>query len=168
MIDKIQIRKAAETDIPKIVEIYNEALIESPYVQDNHPHTIETRTRWYNQRQAEELPIYVAETAGHEVIGFANLNTFLTPEYNTTVHVSVYVAKSGRGLGTGKMLVHELITWSRANGKHTILAGIDSENAASIRLHQSFGFIEVAAFKEVISKFGQYRDLNFYQLLLTQ
>lgn len=100
------------------------------------------------------------------MVGFANLSMFLTPEYDTTVHVSVYVAEENRGLGIGKILIEALIKWSKDNKKHTILAGIDAGNIPSIRLHQSFGFVEVASFKEVIQKFGSYRDLNFYQLIL--
>lgn len=167
MSDQIKIRTAEIADIPRIVEIYNEALVTSPFVQDNNLHTIEKRTQWYYQKQAEGLPIYVAVKNNDEVVGFANLNIFLTPEYNTTVHISVYVAEGNRGSGTGKTLIAELIKWSKNSKKHTILAGIDAENISSIRLHQSFGFVEVAGFKEVIQKFDTYRDLNFYQLILS-
>lgn len=162
----IKIRTAEITDIQRIVEIYNEALVISPYVQDNNPHTIEKRTKWYHQKQAEGLPVYVAVKNKDEVVGFANLNIFLTPEYDTTVHISVYVADGNRGFGIGKILIEQLIRWSKDNQKHTILAGIDAENIPSIRLHQSLGFVEVASFKEVIKKFGGYRNLNFYQLIL--
>lgn len=163
---QIKIREAEITDIPRIVEIYNEALVASPFVQDNNPHTIEKRTKWYYQKQTEGLPIYVAVKNDDEVVGFANLNLFLTPEYDTTVHISIYVADGNRGLGIGKTLLDQLIKWAKENQKHTILAGIDAENISSIRLHQSFGFVEVASFKEVIQKFGSYRNLNFYQLML--
>ena len=48
---------------------------------------------------------------------------------------------------------------------HTIVAGIDASNDASIRLHQTFGFVEVAHFKEVGFKFGRWLDLKFLQLI---
>lgn len=166
MQSQIEIRIAEITDIPRIVEIYNQALSVSPFVQDNNLHTIEKRTKWFHQKQQEGLPIYVAVKNTDEVVGFANLNLFLTPEYDTSVHISIYVAEGNRGLGIGKILLEQLINWAKDNGKHTILAGIDAENTPSIRLHQSFGFIEVASFKEVIQKFDSYRDLNFYQLML--
>ena len=51
-------------------------------------------------------------------------------------------------------------------GKHTMIAGIDSLNAASIKLHENFGFEKVAHFKEVGYKFTHWLDLVFYQLML--
>jgi phosphinothricin acetyltransferase len=49
---------------------------------------------------------------------------------------------------------------------HTILAGIDATNDASIMLHKKFGFEEVARFKQVGYKFGRWLDLTFLQLVL--
>ncbi|WP_433830495.1 N-acetyltransferase family protein [Flavobacterium anhuiense] len=165
---KIKIRVAEIKDIHRITEIYNEALVASSFVQDNNVHTLEKRIEWFSQKRAEGLPVYVAENNQGRVVGFANLNIFLTAEYDTTVHISIYVAEGNRGLGIGKIMIKKLIEWSKENQKHTILAGIDSENMPSIRLHESFGFVEVASFNEVIKKFGLYRNLNFYQLMLKQ
>ena len=49
---------------------------------------------------------------------------------------------------------------------HTIIAGIDATNEVSQRLHKSFGFEEVAHFKQVGYKFGRWLDLKFLQLIL--
>ena len=61
-----------------------------------------------------------------------------------------------------------LINAAKNLGMHTIVAGIDASNDASIRLHQSFGFVEVAHFKEVGFKFGRWLDLKFLELLVNQ
>ncbi len=49
---------------------------------------------------------------------------------------------------------------------HTLIAGIDAQNEASLRLHQSLGFLEVAYFRQVGFKFGRWLDLRFMQLML--
>jgi phosphinothricin acetyltransferase len=49
---------------------------------------------------------------------------------------------------------------------HTVIAGIDATNDISVRLHKSFGFEEVAHFKQVGYKFGRWLDLKFLQLIL--
>ena len=49
---------------------------------------------------------------------------------------------------------------------HAIVSGIDATNDASLRLHASFGFKEVAHFREVGHKFGRWLDLKFLQLIL--
>jgi phosphinothricin acetyltransferase len=49
---------------------------------------------------------------------------------------------------------------------HAMLAGISADNEASINLHRSFGFEEVAHFKEVGYKFDKWLDLKFLELIL--
>jgi len=49
---------------------------------------------------------------------------------------------------------------------HVIIAGIEASNRVSIGLHESFGFTEVANFKEVGFKFGKWLDLKFLELIL--
>lgn len=47
--------------------------------------------------------------------------------------------------------------------KHAMIAGIDGTNVASIALHASLGFAEVARMPEVGCKFGRWLDLVFMQ-----
>ncbi len=47
-----------------------------------------------------------------------------------------------------------------------MIAGIDGTNQASLQLHQSMGFFQVAHFREVGYKFDQWLDLLFLQLML--
>jgi len=49
---------------------------------------------------------------------------------------------------------------------HTIIAGIDSENPASLHLHEQLGFVEVGRCRQVGYKFDRWLDLLFYQLVL--
>ena len=48
-----------------------------------------------------------------------------------------------------------------------MIAGIEAENAASIKLHEKLGFRVVGRFSEVGIKFGRWLDLTFMQLILT-
>jgi phosphinothricin acetyltransferase len=78
----------------------------------------------------------------------------------------VYVAGTCRGRGIGKRLLAPLIDAARERGLHSMVAGIDAGNEASIRLHEQFGFKEVGHFKEVGWKFNRWLDLKFMQLIL--
>jgi phosphinothricin acetyltransferase len=53
-----------------------------------------------------------------------------------------------------------------AMGKHVMIAAIDAENSASVRLHESMGFRRVGHFHEVGFKFGRWLDLDFLQLII--
>ena len=162
----IIIREAREGDIPAFLAIYNQVILHTTAVYSYEPQTVEARAAWYRDKLAAGYPVYVAEEAG-QVIGFSSYGPFRAwPAYKYTIENSVYVAEGQRGKGVGKLLVQPLIDSARAKGYHAIIAGIDSANDASLRLHASFGFVEVAHFREVGYKFGRWLDLTFMELLL--
>jgi phosphinothricin acetyltransferase len=63
-------------------------------------------------------------------------------------------------------LVEALFPYAHALGKHVMIGGIDAVNSASIRLHESLGFQQVAHFREVGRKFDRWLDLVFMQRVL--
>jgi L-amino acid N-acyltransferase YncA len=162
----IQIRKAVREDIPSIHSIYNDAIANSTAVYSYEPVPLEERLLWFETKQQQNFPIFVALDA-LEVVGFSSYGPFRSWDaYLHTVENSVYVAPKHRGQGVGKLLLPPLIDDARARGMHTIIAGIDAANIASIRLHARFGFVQVAHFKEVGFKFNRWLDLVFMELLL--
>ena len=162
----IVIRHAHENDLPQILEIYNEVILNTTAVYAYEPHTLEMRREWFNARQRDGFPIFVAEEDG-VVLGMSTIGQFRAfPAYLYSVENTIHVAAAARGKGVGKMLMPPLIEAARQLQLHTIVAGIDASNDISIRLHESFGFTEVAHFKEVGFKFGRWLDLKFLQLIL--
>ena len=87
--------------------------------------------------------------------------------YKYSVEHSIYVHKDFRRQGIAKKLLRALIDKAEASGLHTIVAGIDSENAVSISLHREFGFREAGVLTQVGYKFGRWLDLQFMQLILS-
>ncbi len=162
----ITIRKAAEKDLPEILVIYNEIIANTTAVYDYEPHTLEMRRKWYETKLQDGYPVFAA-TENDVVVAFSSLGPFRAwAAYKFTVENSVYVSGSHRGRGIGKLLLKPLIEVATERKFHTIIAGIDASNKASIHLHELFGFKEVAHFKEVGFKFNQWLDLIFLQLLL--
>jgi len=161
------IRDATVYDLPGILEIYNHAIINTTAVYSEQPHTLDMRLAWYNDRISNGFPVFVAETDG-EIAGFSTFGHFRAwPCYRYTVEHSVYVHIDHRGKGLSKLLLQPLIDRAREMKLHAMIAGIDGENGVSYRLHQSFGFVEVAHFKEVGFKFGRWLDLKFMELILS-
>lgn len=163
----IEIRNATANDIPAMLEIYNEIILNTTAVWHYEPHTLEMRKEWFEQRQKEGFPIFVA-MEDEKMLGFSSFGPFRPwPGYKKTVENSVYVASDSRGRGVGKLLFPPLIEAAKQMGLHAMLAGIEAENEASIALHEKFGFVEVAHFKEVGWKFGRWMDLKFLELIIT-
>ena len=162
----ITIREACETDLPVLLAIYNHVILNTTAVYTYEAQTMEARKAWYADKLAAGYPVFVAEEGG-KVIGFSSYGPFRAwPAYKYTIENSVYVTEEQRGKGVGKLLIQPLIQSAHSKGYHAIIAGIDSLNDSSIRLHASFGFVEVAHFRQVGYKFGRWLDLTFMELLL--
>lgn len=162
----IRIREAIQDDLPQLLEIYNDIILHTTAVYDYEPHTFEMRQVWFKIKQEQGFPVFVAED-GNKIVGFSSIGPFRSwAAYKYSVENSVYVSAKERGKGIGKLLIPPLIEASKKLGMHTIIAGIDAGNEASLTLHKSFGFEEVAHFKEVGWKFGRWLDLKFLQLIV--
>ena len=69
--------------------------------------------------------------------------------------------------GIGSRLYADLLARLEAMGLHAALGGIALPNAASVALHEKFGFRKVAHLSEVGLKFGGWIDVGYWQRLLS-
>lgn len=160
------IRLATESDLPAMLEIYNDVILHTTAVYDYEPHTLQMRREWWEGKQKQGFPVFVA-TEGAQITGFSSIGPFRAwAAYKYTVENSIYVAAAARGKGVGRALLEPLIAAAREKGLHTIVAGIDATNESSLKLHKQFGFEEVAHFHQVGWKFGRWLDLKFLQLMI--
>jgi L-amino acid N-acyltransferase YncA len=160
------IRPATEQDIPAITAIYNEVVANSNAVWMEKPDSEAERLAWMTARHALGYPVLVA-TEGPAVLGYGTFGDFRAwPGYRYSVEHSIYIHADHRGRGLGRVIIDELVSAATTLGKHVLIAGIDGGNAASIRLHQLAGFVEVARMPEVGRKFGRWLDLVFMQRML--
>jgi phosphinothricin acetyltransferase len=61
-----------------------------------------------------------------------------------------------------------LIDAARRKGLRSILANISADQTPSLRLHEKFGFQEVAHLRQVGRKFNQWFDAVYLQLILNK
>ena len=79
--------------------------------------------------------------------------------YRFALEDSVYVKQDMHGHGVGKAILAELIERCARLGYRQLVAVIgDSNHAASIGLHASFGFLRVGTLRSVGFKFGRWVD----------
>ncbi|MGF9992582.1 N-acetyltransferase family protein [Bacillus mycoides] len=160
------IREAIKKDVTFILDIYNDAILNSTAVYAYKPVTLENRIDWYEQKKADGYPILVYEL-DNKVVGFATFGPFRAwPAYKYSVEHSVYVDKEYRKNGVGSSLIEELITIAKEREYMTLIAGIDAENEKSIALYQNYGFVHAGTIKKAGYKFNRWLDLAFYQLEL--
>jgi L-amino acid N-acyltransferase YncA len=161
------IDNASGRDLPEILAIYNEVIRNSTAVYTEVELTRERGEVWFDTKVASGFPLIVARDASGVITGFGSFGEFRAwPCYRHSVEHSVHVRADRRGQGIGRRLVVELMGRASAMQKHVMIAGIDADNAASIKLHQSLGFINVGHFNEVGFKFGRWLDLVFLECRL--
>jgi phosphinothricin acetyltransferase len=158
---------AGDEHLSGILAIYNDVIATSTAVFSDEQVTLEERGRWLEARRAQGYPVLVALDCAGDVIGFGSFGDFRTwPGYRTTVEHSVHVRADRRGRGTGTALVRALVERAGSLGKHAMIAGVDADNLASLRLHERLGFVRVARLPEVARKFDRWLDLILLELLL--
>ena len=95
------IRNATSNDLPQILDIYNEVILNTTAVFEYRPHTIEMRKAWFEAKLAQHFPVFVAEEGG-SILGLSTLGPFRAwAAYKYTVENSVYVKAGKRGKGLG-------------------------------------------------------------------
>lgn len=158
----IQVRPANHDDLPRLTEIYNYYVINTPVTFDIEPYTVERRAAWFDQFAITgRYRLLVAEVDG-QVEGYAGTMRWRPKAaYDTTVETTVYSSPETVGKGIGRKLYAALFEAIAGENVNRIVGGYTLPNPASAKLHELFGFRNVGAFSEVGYKFGRYWDVQW-------
>jgi L-amino acid N-acyltransferase YncA len=97
-------------------------------------------------------------------VGYAYVVLFRKrPAYRYTVKHSIYIHYENVGRGIGQLLMRELIDVCAAAGFRQIIGYIDADNAASLGLHEKFGFARVGLLPGVAYRHGRWADTVMVQ-----
>lgn len=164
--EPIEIAHCDESRSDAILAILNDAIERTTAIYDYRPWPPEAMAAWFAAKRAGNYPVLGA-LGGGTLLGFATYGPFRNrPAYKYTVEHSVYVAAEHRGRGIGAELLRRLIEEARRQDYHLLVGAIDSQNAASIRLHRGLGFEHSGTIRQAGFKFDHWLDLDFYQLIL--
>ncbi|MGE8359307.1 N-acetyltransferase family protein [Pseudomonas sp.] len=163
------LRAAVALDIPAVAAIYTDHVLHGTASFEIEPPSVEGMHRRHAAVLTAGLPYLVAERAG-EVLGYAYATPYRPrPAYRHTIENSVYVRADRAGQGIGRALLSELIAQVERGDWRQMVAVIgDSENRASIALHESLGFRRVGVFESVGFKHGRWLDTVLMQRSLGQ
>lgn len=145
--------------MPAITAIYAHFVLHGSGTFEEIPPSLQEMTARRARVLAEGLPHLVAELDG-AVAGYAYATIYRSRSaYRFTAEDSIYVHHERAGSGIGSALLGELIDRCEALGCRQMIAVIgDSENRASIGLHEKFGFRPAGELRSVGYKFGRWID----------
>jgi phosphinothricin acetyltransferase len=163
----VEIRAAAETDVGRITEIFNQAIPAGDAEWTEQLHTMHERLAWMQGRVDSGRPVIVA-VAGDRVVGVASYGDFRDSScregFRFVCEHSVYVDDSHRGTGAASALMDELESLARRNGLRWMVATIDAANERSIAFHRRRGFVEVGRMPDIGFTFDTWRTMVLMQL----
>jgi L-amino acid N-acyltransferase YncA len=117
----------------------------------------------------ELAPWLVAMDEARRVIGYAYASRHRERAgYRWSVDLTAYVDPEWRSRGIGNALYGELVPILRRQRFVNAYAGIGLPNPASVGLHESIGMSLVGVYEKVGWKLGQWVDVAWYGMRLTE
>ncbi|MEY2532570.1 MAG: hypothetical protein QOF29_480 [bacterium] len=158
----VHVRVARPADAPAIAAIYNEGIADRVATFETRERTADEVRSWLEV----PLPLLVAVIDG-AVAGWARVSPYTDRcVYAGVGEHAVYVARSARGRGVGRVLLDGLCTAAEAAGLHKITSRIFEDNAASIAVHVAAGFDVVGLQRRHGRLDGEWKDCVLVERLL--
>ena len=135
------IRVASESDLPAIVEIYNQAVEQRFATADLRPVTVDERREWFDAHEPSAYPIHVFQQ-DKAVVGWCSFSSYRSGREALlgTAEISYYVDRGAQGRGVGSALVQHAVREAPRLGKRVLFGILLERNDASMRLMEKCGF----------------------------
>jgi L-amino acid N-acyltransferase YncA len=159
------VRLATESDAEAIAHIYNQGLEERIATFETEPRTAPQVAQQLQER-GDAFPTIVVEREG-QVIGWAAAGPYRSrPCYEGIAEHSVYVERSARGGGIGRLALEGLCRAYADRGFWKLVSRIFPENEASLALHARAGFRVVGVYHRHGKLDSKWRDCVIVEKLL--
>jgi L-amino acid N-acyltransferase len=163
------IRVAEVTDLPRLVEIYNQAIATHTVTGDTLPFSVRERRAWFDRHDPDAYPIYICGDEQGKILGFLSLSPYRDrPAMRRTAEISYYVDYAYHHQGIGSALLDSAISDCARIGCRVLLAIVLEWNEPSLKLLKKYGFQKWGYLPEVADFSGRLCGHLYYGLKLTQ
>lgn len=157
----LSVRDATQSDLSRIVEIYNSTIPSRMVTADVSPVSVESRQKWFEEHDPGKRPLWIIEDNKGTTIGWVSFQSFYgRPAYDATAEISIYLDERQRGRGLGKRILQYSLDHAPKVGIKTLLGFIFAHNEQSLRLFRYFNFEDWATLPNVAVLDGQERSLK--------
>jgi L-amino acid N-acyltransferase YncA len=157
MSEPVRIDLMTADDWPHVRRIYAEG------IATDHATLEREAPDWshFDRSHRHDCRLVARGRPGEPILGWTALSAYSSRRvYSGVAWESVYVGADVRGRGVGRALLDALFPESEAAGLWTLLAGVLSDNIASLALHEAAGFRRVGVQRAMgQDAAGRWRDL---------
>ena len=162
---RLSARAARQEDAAAVAEIYSQGIEDRIATFETEPRCAADIAPWFNEAYA----FVVVEDAAGEVAGYAVAHPYADRCcYRGIGEYSVYVRRSHRGRGVGRIAMNALIDAARDAGLWKLLSRIFPENRASLALMASLGFRELGVHEKHGKLEGVWKDCVIVERLIPE
>lgn len=159
------IRPCLPSDAPAICAIYNH------YVRDTvvtfEEESVADADMEQRIRTVTSRLLWLAYERDGAIVGYAYAAPWhARSAYRLSAESTVYLSPACTHQGVGTQLYQALIGELRARRLHCVVGTISLPNAASVALHEKFGFTKAGHLSQLGWKFSRWVDVGHWQLML--
>lgn len=159
--EKIMWRRATRADLPRIVDIYNQAVRHGIATDDTDEQTVAGREEWFNAYN-DQHPLWVIVKQEH-VVGWVGLETFFDhPNFSRSVQISIYFDNHYQHQHLGTATLKFIDQQASEMGIKTIVSYIYERNHPSQMLFQQNGYHYAGELTDIAYLNGEYRSVKIY------
>ncbi|KAI9496033.1 acyl-CoA N-acyltransferase [Zychaea mexicana] len=168
--DCYTVRAIREQDLPAILKIYNECILDHTTLLYYEPVDLRFIQKWYEKCRTEGYAaMAVVDKATDEAIAYADLGpTHPFPAFALSTMMAIYIRSDYRRRGLGRVLVAELLNIAKQQRFKNVVVYIASTNTPSIKLFESFKFQYVGKMDYWAYNFGRFLDGLAYQFIIPE
>lgn len=160
------IRPAQKSDLPSILDIYNQGILDRIATLEEEPKDLEYMKNWFQSRSSR-YAVLVSEIDSGEIGGWASLNPYSHRcAYAGVADLSIYIRRDLRGMGLGSALLSELERVARTNSFHKIVLMTFPFNPAGQGLYLKMNYRCVGIFQNQGKLDGKFVDVMAMEKLL--
>ncbi len=156
----IKFKHAKQSQLPKIVEIYNQVIDSGTVTADLAPVTVSERQDWFDAFDPQKYPIWVIYQ-GVEMIGWVSLEPFYgRAAYQNTAEISIYVDEKFHRQNVGTQTLDFVANQLHHLDINNLVAFVFKQNTPSMHLFQKQNFVQWGLLPKVAQINGHYLDLS--------
>ncbi len=163
--NNITFKKSGKIDYNDISDVFNYYIKNSTAIAFIKPLSTQEIISYFNIESSITYAYCIYYKSAF--CGFCLLRPYSVKDgYRYTYEITIYIKSGYTNMGIGTSAVSYLEKIAKQKGIKTIIAGICSENEASIKLFEKSSYIKCGYFKNMVHKFERILDNVYYQKLL--